>query len=77
MSIIVWYFSKRKLTYGYGAVYEYVIAGLIAATWLAWTVLAGACGAGAYRAKSGEKPLGNSWGDGDATARHINANKNT
>lgn len=54
------------------------MAGLSAATWLAWTVLAGASGAGAYLANNGDKPLGNSCGDGfgDATATKMNANKN-
>lgn len=49
----------------------------MAATWLAWTVFAGASGAGAYRANNGDNPLGNSCGDGDAAAITINANKNT
>lgn len=49
----------------------------MAATWLAWTVFAGASGAGAYRASNGENPLGNSCGDGDAAAITITANKNT
>lgn len=43
-------FGNDWLTYGEGATYEYVeyvIGGLMAATWSAWTVLAGACGAGA------------------------------
>lgn len=41
-------------------------------------MFAGACGAGAYRARSGEYPVGNNCGDGagDAAAIKMNANKN-